>query len=87
MKYDWNKEKLEQVIPESDSLSDVLNKLQIPIQGNNSRTLKSKIEEYGIDISHFTYSAKKRKGRIIFQYLNIYLMEVLFKLLNLKSNF
>lgn len=27
MKYDWSKEKLEQVIPESDSLSDVLNKL------------------------------------------------------------
>jgi len=27
MKYDWSKEKLEQVIPESDSLSDVLSKL------------------------------------------------------------
>ena len=62
MKYDWSKEKLEQVIPESDSLSDVLSKLQIPIQGNNSQTLKSKIEEYGIDISHFTYGAKKKKG-------------------------
>jgi len=27
MKYDWSKEKLEQIIPESDSLSDVLSKL------------------------------------------------------------
>lgn len=42
-------------------MSDVLRKLEIPIQGNNGATLKKKIEEYGLDISHFTLGRKKKK--------------------------
>lgn len=60
MKYNWNKELIEQYVKESDSLSETLIKMNIPIQGNNSKTLKNKIEEYNIDISHFTYGNAKR---------------------------
>lgn len=60
MKYDWNKERIASVLQECDSLSDVLVKLEIPNQGNNAKTLKNKIAEYGLDISHFTYGKKKR---------------------------
>lgn len=55
MKYNWNKENLEKAVKESDSYSEVLRKLEIPLQGNNTSTLKRKIEEYNIDISHFTF--------------------------------
>lgn len=30
MKYDWSKERIEKAVINSDSLSDVLNKLEIP---------------------------------------------------------
>ena len=35
MRYDWSKENLEKAIKESDSYSEVLRKLEIPLQGNN----------------------------------------------------
>lgn len=54
-KYDWSEEKVKQAIKESRSYSDTLRKLNIPLAGNNLSTLKRKIKEYGIDISHFTY--------------------------------
>lgn len=57
MKYNWNKEELEKAIRESISYSETLRRLNIPIQGNNSETLKKKIKEYNIDISHFTHNA------------------------------
>ena len=66
MKYDWSKERIEAVIKDCDSLTQVLNKLNIPRAGNNSVTLRKKLEEYNIDYSHFTYGAKdrKRKGKL-----------------------
>ena len=62
MKYNWTKENIESVIKDCDSFSDVLRKLNIPIQGNNCATLKKKISLYNIDFSHFTYGNKKKKG-------------------------
>lgn len=56
MKYNWDKNKLETIIKNSKSYSEVLKKLNIPIQGNNISTLKTKILEYNLDISHFTFS-------------------------------
>lgn len=61
-KYDWNKEDIESVVKECDSLTDVLKALGVPRRGNNSITLRKKIEEYGIDISHFTYGNKKKRN-------------------------
>lgn len=62
MKYDWSKERIENVIKDCDSLSQVLDKLNIPKAGSNSTTLRRKLEEYNIDYSHFTYGVKQRKG-------------------------
>ena len=62
MKYDWSKERIESVIVDCDSLSQVLEKLNIPRAGNNTATLRKKLEEYNIDYSHFTYGAKSKKG-------------------------
>ena len=62
MKYDWSKEKIESVIRDCDSLSQVLDMLGIPRAGNNSATLRKKLEKYNIDYSHFTFGAKQRKG-------------------------
>ena len=58
MKYDWSKERIESVIADCDSLSQVLEKLNIPRAGNNTATLRKKLEEFNIDYSHF-------KGRIL----------------------
>lgn len=62
MKYDWTKERIEAVIMDCDSLSQVLEKLGIPRAGNNTATLRKKLEEYNIDYSHFTYGTKNKKG-------------------------
>lgn len=61
MKYDWSKEKIENAVKESDSYSEVLRKMEIPIQGNNSKTLKDKIQQYNIDISHFTFKKQYKE--------------------------
>lgn len=63
MKYNWSKEKIESVIKNCDSFSDVLRALNIPIQGNNGVTLKKKILEYNIDFSHFTFGNKNKKKK------------------------
>ena len=58
-KYDWNKEKIEEAIKISTSYSETLRNLGIPTQGNNADTLKKYIEEYSLDISHFTFGKSK----------------------------
>ena len=64
-KYNWNKERIQEVIKDCDSLSETLLKLGIPNVGGNTCTLRKKLEEYNIDYSHFTYGAKKKKDNII----------------------
>lgn len=64
-RYDWNKEKLEEAIANSLNYCDVLRYLNIPLQGNNTNTLKRKIKEYDLDVSHFTLKGRKKRVRYI----------------------
>lgn len=61
MKYNYSKTQIEKVLKDCDSYCDVLRALNIPIQGNNTKTLKNKIEEYGLDVSHFSHGYKSKK--------------------------
>ena len=62
--YDWNKERVEATVRQSNCWFDCLDKLGIPKVGGNYRTLKNKIAQYGIDSSHFSYEyAKTHNGR------------------------
>ena len=63
-KYDWSEARVEKAVAEANCVFDCLDKLGIPKIGCNYRTLKGKIDEYGLDISHFDYRmAKGRNGR------------------------
>ena len=53
-KYNWDLEKIKEFVKESINLTEVLNKLKIPRQGNNSKTLKNILNINNIDYSHFT---------------------------------
>lgn len=59
-KFDWNKEVVEKAVKNNYCYADVLRELNIPIAGNNTNTLKSYINKYGLDISHFTFTAKTK---------------------------
>lgn len=59
MKYDWNLEKIKALVKTSINLSEVLKGLGIPRQGNNSKTLRSILDENNIDYSHFTGRARE----------------------------
>lgn len=54
MKYKHTKEDLQKVIKESLSISEVCKKLGIIAAGGNYKTLRNKIKEFDINISHFT---------------------------------
>lgn len=58
--YDWSEERVKLAVENSVNYTEVLRFLGVPQTGNNGNTLKKKIELFGIDISHFTFSAKKR---------------------------
>ena len=58
MKYDWNLERIKEVIPQCINFTEVLEMLSIPRQGNNSNTLKRLLDENNIDYSHFTGRAR-----------------------------
>lgn len=55
MKYDWSKNTLEKYCRDSTSYAQVLSKMGAKVNGSNYSTLKSKIKEYGIDISHMLH--------------------------------
>lgn len=58
--YNWSKERVAKAVEENCCYRDVLRSLSIPIRGNNSATLKKKIAEYQLDISHFTFVSKNK---------------------------
>lgn len=64
-KYNWDINKIKVLVLESISLSEVLRKINIPIQGNNSTTLKNILNLNNIDYSHFTGRAKKYNNKYI----------------------
>ena len=57
-KYDWNLEKIKKAVKESINFTEVLNKLEIPRQGNNSKTLRKILDDNNLDYSHFTGRAR-----------------------------
>lgn len=59
-KYNWSEEKIRAAIADNINYTDVLRALGIPVCGNNTTTLKKKIGLYSIDVSHFTFSPKRR---------------------------
>lgn len=69
-KYDWNEDALREAVSNCVNYRDVLRYLGVSTNGNNSSTLKSKIEQFGIDISHFTFAPKsKGKPKPLIDYL------------------
>ena len=64
----YSKEELKQIVQQSKSLKEVIDKLGYTTHnGNNSATVKKRLEQYSIDISHFTHSAPiKRNEENIF---------------------
>ena len=72
-KYLWDKNKIIKAVKNNYCYRDVLRELSIPVSGNNTTTLKRKIQQYNIDISHFTFRPSKRlsiKNVTIERYLN-----------------
>lgn len=49
MKYEWNIDKIREIVQVSINLSEVLEKLKIPRQGNNCKTLKKILDSNNID--------------------------------------
>ena len=73
MKYDWNIEKIREAVKNSINYLEVLDLIEIPRQGNNTKTLKGIIEKNNIDTSHFTGRArtyKRKEETSLKDYLN-----------------
>lgn len=66
MRYDWSEVRLRAACL-NPSYAKALEELSIPISGSNYSTLKRKIKEYGIDVSHMTHQGhnigKKTRSR------------------------
>lgn len=57
----FTKEELEQIVKESYSYRDVIKKVgYTTVSGGNTKTVRKRIERYGIDTSHFSYRWYKR---------------------------
>lgn len=72
--YDWSKEKVEKAVKNNTCYRDVLRELEIPARGRNTDTLKAKITEYNLDISHFNF-VSKTKGQKAYKDSSHYLHE------------
>lgn len=60
----FTKEELEQIVNESYSYRDVVKKVgYTTVSGGNTKTVKSRIEKYNIDISHFSIGGAKGTTR------------------------
>ena len=60
-RYDWDVDKIKKIVSESVNMTEVLQALNIPIQGNNCKTLHKVLEKNNIDFSHFIGRARKYK--------------------------
>lgn len=61
MKHNWNIDKIKEAVATSINITEVLDKINVPRQGNNSKTLKKILESNNIDYSHFTGRARTYK--------------------------
>jgi hypothetical protein len=62
MKRKYHKELLATLVAESETVSDVMRKLNIRVSGGNHKHLSATIRKFGIDTSHFLGQAS-RKGK------------------------
>jgi len=60
-KYEWNLEQIKKAVKESINFTEVLEKIGVPRQGNNTTTLKNILNLNKIDYSHFTGRARSYK--------------------------
>ena len=63
MKYKLEISNVKKVVKESINLSEVLEKLNIPRNGNNSATLRKYLDNNNIDYSHFTGRSRVYRKR------------------------
>lgn len=56
----FTKEELEQIVKESKSYREVIKKVgYTTVSGGNNKTVKNRIEKYGIDTSHFSIAGQR----------------------------
>lgn len=65
MKYDWNIARIREFVAMSVNFSEVLDKLNIPNKGNNTKTLRGILDTNNIDYSHFTGRSRNYKAKDI----------------------
>ena len=73
MKYNWDLNLIKNVIGNCINFTELLQKLNIPRRGNNSKTLRNLLDKENIDYSHFTGRARtyaKPNKKDIYYYLN-----------------
>ena len=59
----YSKEELEQIVKQSNSLKEVIDKLGYSTHsGNNNITVKKRLEQYGINYSHFTHQTPIKRN-------------------------
>lgn len=62
--YDWSQNRVSEAVKQSNCWFDCLDKLGVPKIGGNYRTLKNKVKQYKLDVSHFSYRfAKTHNGK------------------------
>lgn len=64
MKHEYSVQDLKKIVENSKSIREVLKHLNIVPAGGNYHTLKKKIKEYNIDISHFCGQAWNKGKKI-----------------------
>lgn len=64
-KYEWNLEQIKEAVKESINFTEVLEKIGVPRQGNNTKTLKNILISNDIDYSHFTGRARSYETNYI----------------------
>lgn len=78
MKVKYTKELMEEAIKDSYSIAEVCKKIGLKPYGSNYKTIKSKIELYNLDISHFTGQGWN-KGKRLTNDVSIHSLEDIMK--------
>lgn len=64
MKHQYTKEQLQEVIAQSSSIRQALQHLGISARGGNYQVIRKAVQQWGLDISHFTGQAHNRGKRL-----------------------
>ena len=66
-KVNYSKELLEQKVKDCYSFAELCRRLGLKPEGSNPNTVKKKLDEFGVDYSHFTGQGWKKKGHPSFE--------------------